>query len=72
MVYRDHIGSDFPQDPMNEPSNQTERIVADVLEYSFSKDAKSLVFAVSSKKEETNGAFMVTPNTDGAPVTLLS
>ncbi len=50
----------------------TDRTFADVLEYSFSKDAKSLVYAVSSKKEETNGAFAATPQTDAAPVALLA
>ncbi len=49
-----------------------ERSFADVLDYTFSKDAKSLVFAVSSKKEETNGAFAVTPGTDAAPLALLA
>ena len=49
-----------------------ERTFADVLEYSFSKDAKTLVFAVSSRKEETNGAFAVSPQTDDAPVALVS
>ncbi len=49
-----------------------ERTFADVLDYSFAKDAKSLVFAVSSRKEETNGAFAVTPQSDLAPVALLA
>ena len=49
-----------------------ERTFADVLDYSFAKDAKSLIFAVSSRKEETNGAFAVTPQSDSAPVALLS
>ncbi|MFZ1702015.1 MAG: prolyl oligopeptidase family serine peptidase [Pyrinomonadaceae bacterium] len=49
-----------------------ERTFADVLDYSFSKDAKSLVFAVSSKKEETDGAFVVTPQSSAAPTALLS
>jgi dipeptidyl aminopeptidase/acylaminoacyl peptidase len=49
-----------------------ERTFPEVLEYSFSKDGKSLVFAVSSKKEETNGAFAVTPQTDAAPIALLT
>lgn len=53
-------------------SNGTDRTFADVLEYSFSKDGKSLVYAVSSKKEENNGAFVVTPQTDAAPVALLT
>ncbi|HRH40475.1 MAG TPA: prolyl oligopeptidase family serine peptidase [Pyrinomonadaceae bacterium] len=53
-------------------ANGTDRTFADVLEYSFSKDGKTLVYAVSSKKEETNGAFAVTPQTDAAPVALLA
>jgi dipeptidyl aminopeptidase/acylaminoacyl peptidase len=53
-------------------ANGMERTFADVLEYSFSKDAKSLVYAVSSRKEETNGAFAVIPQTDAAPVALLA
>ncbi|MEK7723310.1 MAG: hypothetical protein AAB336_03100, partial [Acidobacteriota bacterium] len=52
--------------------NGTERTFADVLEYSFSKDAKSLLYTVSSRKEETNGAFAVTPQTDASPVALLT
>lgn len=49
-----------------------DRAFADVLDYTFSKDAKSLVFAVASKKEENNGAFVVTPQTNAAPTALLS
>ncbi len=53
-------------------SDGNSRAFADVLDYSFSKDAKTLVFAVASKKEETNGAFAVAPGADGAPAALLS
>jgi dipeptidyl aminopeptidase/acylaminoacyl peptidase len=53
-------------------TNGSERTFADALEYTFSKDAKSLVYAVSSKKEETNGLFAVTPGADGAPAELLT
>jgi dipeptidyl aminopeptidase/acylaminoacyl peptidase len=53
-------------------ANGNERSISDVLEYSFSKDGKSLVYAVSSRKEENNGAFVVIPNSDAAPVALLS
>jgi len=49
-----------------------ERTFPDVLDYTFAKDGKSLVFAVSSRKEETNGAFAVTPQSDSAPVALLA
>lgn len=53
-------------------SDGKDRTFPDVLEYSFAKDAKTLLYAVSSKKEETNGAYAVTPQTDAAPVALLS
>ncbi len=49
-----------------------ERTFADVLDYNFAKDARSLIYAVSSRKEETNGAFVVTPQSDAGPVALLS
>lgn len=53
-------------------STGKDRTFADVLEYSFSKDAKTLAFAVSSRKEETNGAFAVTPQSTDAPMALLA
>jgi dipeptidyl aminopeptidase/acylaminoacyl peptidase len=53
-------------------TNGTERTFTDVLDYTLSKDAKTLVFAVSSKKEETNGAYAVTTQTEVAPVPLLA
>jgi dipeptidyl aminopeptidase/acylaminoacyl peptidase len=53
-------------------SNGAERTFADALEYSFSKDARTLVFTVSSRKEETNGVYAATPDDAAAPVDLLS
>ena len=53
-------------------SDGKDRTIADVLDYSFAKDGKSLVYAVQSRKEDTNGAFVVTPQTADAPVALLS
>jgi predicted nuclease of predicted toxin-antitoxin system len=50
----------------------TERTFNDVLDYTLSKDAKTLVFAVSSKKEEANGVYSVAPQSDAAAVTLLA
>jgi dipeptidyl aminopeptidase/acylaminoacyl peptidase len=49
-----------------------ERKFEDVLDFTFSKDAKSLVFATSSKKEETNGVFALTPGSDSAAAVLLT
>jgi dipeptidyl aminopeptidase/acylaminoacyl peptidase len=53
-------------------ADKSERTFADVLEYSFSDDAKSLVYAVSSKKEETDGIYAVTPGTPDAAAALLT
>ena len=50
----------------------TERTFSDALDYTFSKDAKTLVFAVSSRKEETNGLYAVTTQSDAAPAALLA
>ncbi len=49
-----------------------ERMFSDALDFSFSKDAKTLVFTVSAKKEESNGVFVVTPTIDAAPTELLA
>jgi dipeptidyl aminopeptidase/acylaminoacyl peptidase len=48
-----------------------ERKFADVLDYTLSKDAKTLVYAVSAKKEDGNGVYAVTTQTDGPPQVLL-
>jgi dipeptidyl aminopeptidase/acylaminoacyl peptidase len=53
-------------------TDKSERTFPDALEYTLSKDAKSLVFAVSSKKEDTNGAFAITTSTADAPFPLLA
>jgi hypothetical protein len=53
-------------------TDKSERTLSDALEYTISKDAKNLVFAVSSKKEETNGAFAVATTSADAPVALLT
>jgi dipeptidyl aminopeptidase/acylaminoacyl peptidase len=66
---RKEYGTDLVLRNMTEKS---ERTFPDALEYSLSKDAKSLVFTVSSKKEDTNGAFAIATSTTDAPVPLLS
>jgi len=48
-----------------------ERKFSDVLDFTISKDAKTLVFATSSRKEETNGVYAVATDTDGPPAALL-
>ncbi|HEX5966172.1 MAG TPA: prolyl oligopeptidase family serine peptidase, partial [Pyrinomonadaceae bacterium] len=54
-------------------STGTERKFSDVLDYTISRDAKTLVFTTSARKEETNGAFAVmTAEGDAALINLLT
>jgi len=48
-----------------------ERTFPEVTEYSLSNDAKTLLYNVSSKQEDTNGFYMAVPGTEGAPIALL-
>ncbi len=50
----------------------TERKFSDVLDFTISRDAKTLAYTVSSRNEETNGAYAVTTDSDGPPIVLLS
>ena len=49
-----------------------ERKFSDVLDFTISKDAKTLVFTTSSRKDETNGVYAVSTSSDGEPSTLLT
>src|SRR5882724_2921639 len=53
-------------------TDKTERTFNDVTDFSLSKDAKSLVYTVSSKKNETNGAYSVSTGSADAPTALIS
>ncbi len=53
-------------------SDGKEQKFSDALDFSFSKDAKNLVFTVAAKKEEANGIFAAMPGTDSAPLELLA
>lgn len=53
-------------------SENNERTFGNVLDYSFARDGKTLAFTVSSRKEDDNGAYAVTPGDDAAPRALLS
>ena len=52
-------------------AQQTERTFPDVLEYSFARDGKTLVYAVSSRTVADNGVYAVTPGTSADPTVLL-
>ncbi len=66
---RKQFGSDLV---LRDLRTSKERMFEEVVEYSMTKDAKSLVYAVSSKKDESNGAYSVVPGTDGAAAALLT
>ncbi|MFP5262071.1 MAG: S9 family peptidase [Blastocatellia bacterium] len=51
-------------------ADKSDRTFRDVLEYTVSKDGRSLVYAVYSKQEETNGVYAVTPGAAGPPAPL--
>jgi dipeptidyl aminopeptidase/acylaminoacyl peptidase len=50
----------------------SERTFAEVADFTVSKDGAVLVYAVSSKKEETNGVYEVTLEGSAAPTALVS
>jgi hypothetical protein len=50
----------------------TERTFADVVEYTIGKDATTLAYAVSSKKDETNGVYALKTGGSDAPAALLA
>ncbi len=53
-------------------ATNAERVFMDVLDFSFSKDAKSLVYTVSAKDEVKNGVYAVTPQSEVAPIALIT
>jgi dipeptidyl aminopeptidase/acylaminoacyl peptidase len=57
---------------LHNTTTSTDRKFADVLDFTISKDAKTLVYSVSSHKDDTNGVYSITTDSDAAPTTLLS
>ena len=53
-------------------STGTERKFNDALDFTISRDAKTLVFTTSSRKEDANGVYAVATETEGPPTVLLS
>lgn len=62
-------GSDLILRDLRSPK---ERPFEDVTEFALSNDAKALVFAVESRKEETDGLYSATPASEVAASALLS
>ena len=48
------------------------RVLPEVLDYTLSKDAKTLLFAISARKEESNGLFAADTSGDAAPVEIIA
>ena len=66
---RNKNGSDLV---LRDLATAKERTFADVVEFSMAKDSKTLLYAVASKSEQTNGVYAVTPGSDAGPAALLS
>ena len=52
-------------------STGSERVFRDVLDYTFSKDGRILVYAVAAKQEDNNGVYAVTPQSEAASAVAL-
>jgi dipeptidyl aminopeptidase/acylaminoacyl peptidase len=50
----------------------SEKSFPNVLEYSFARDGKTLLYAVSSRNEAENGVYSVTPGAGASPLALLA
>ncbi|HWZ32259.1 MAG TPA: prolyl oligopeptidase family serine peptidase [Bryobacteraceae bacterium] len=66
---RKQFGSDLM---LRDLRTSKERSFEDVLEYALSKDAKALVYTVSSTREDSNGVYSIVPGADGSPAALLA
>ena len=66
---REESGADLI---LRQLDTRVERTLEDVTEYTFAKDGKALAFAISSKNEDSNGVFKITPGDDAAPTALFA
>jgi dipeptidyl aminopeptidase/acylaminoacyl peptidase len=53
-------------------TDKNERTMPDVVDFSFSRDARNLTYTVSSRTAENNGVYRMTPGTADAPAAILS
>jgi dipeptidyl aminopeptidase/acylaminoacyl peptidase len=65
-------GTDLVLRDLAAPAESAERTFANVAEYSFARDGRTLLFAVSSKTEADNGVYATNPGDPAAPVALLA
>ena len=66
------VGSDGADLVLRDLSSSAERVFHNVFEYSFARDGKTLVYAVTSKTGSEDGLFAVTPGSSAAPVALMT
>lgn len=66
---RPTYGTDLVLRDLSKTENN-ERVFSSAVEYSFARDGKTLVWTVSSRKEEENGVFAAIPGTADAPLAL--
>lgn len=64
-------GTDLVLRDLSRPENN-QRTFSGVLDYSFARDGSTLVYTVSSRQEEENGVYAVSPGNDAAPAALLA
>lgn len=57
---------------LHELATGTERTFTNVMELSFARDGKTLLYTVVAKAEADNGIYAMTPQTNAAPVALLT
>jgi dipeptidyl aminopeptidase/acylaminoacyl peptidase len=57
---------------LRDTSTSSEQVFSDVLDYTLSKDGKTLVFAVGARKEDGNGVYVIATGGDSTPATLQS
>jgi dipeptidyl aminopeptidase/acylaminoacyl peptidase len=68
---RREYGSDLVIQPLDKPET-AQKVLGDVSEYSISRDGKTLMYTVNSRKEESNGVYVLDTATMGDPATLLA
>lgn len=66
---RDTFGTDLALRDLSKTEN-SERVFASAVEYSLARDGRTLVWTVSSRKEEDNGVFAAAPGSPDAPAAL--
>ena len=53
-------------------ASKNERIIPEVSQFSLSKDGQALVYTVASRKDETNGVYLLNPRSGGSSVAIKS